>query len=293
MGFDVEFLRALERLSHLARRLGRACVPRRRPPPRRQAASGEFRDRRPYTAGDECRYVDWPAYGRFGRLLVKLFEADEARDVWILVDASASMGSGPNYRKLTWARRTAAAVAVLASAHHDRVGAASFADGLVAELVPRAGRGAVSRVLALLADLEARGPSEPAKAASELLSRRRRVRRALAVLITDGLWPCDPSRPLSLLGAAGLDLVVLHGIEPEDRSPPIEGALEIVDAETGRSRMASVDEALLEAYRRAFDAHQAAMAVACTRTGAAYVAARTDAPVEAALLDILRAGGLG
>ena len=54
----------------------------------------EFADYRPYTPGDDPKLVDWRAYSRLDRLYLKQFEEERARDLTLLVDASASMGSG-------------------------------------------------------------------------------------------------------------------------------------------------------------------------------------------------------
>ena len=54
----------------------------------------EFADHRDYTPGDDLRYLDWNLYGRMQRLLVRLFEEDEDLSIYVLFDASASMGTG-------------------------------------------------------------------------------------------------------------------------------------------------------------------------------------------------------
>lgn len=287
--FDPEFRSSLERLAALAKRLGRGRPARRRVPRRAAGASGEFRDRRPYSPGDDLRHIDWAGYRRWGRLLVKLFEAEEPREVWVLLDASASMRPA---RKLAWARRAAAAVAFLAAGRHDRVGLAFFADAMRVRRAPAAGRGVAARLLAEIEAFVPEGRSDPARAFRELVERRRR-RRGLAAIVTDALWPGEVAAPLAVLEAAGLEAVLVHAIEPEDRAPPLEGEIELLDRETGFRRAIAADAALVEKLAHAFDAHAAAVEGACARTGAAYIAARTDEPVEAALLELLRSGLAG
>jgi uncharacterized protein (DUF58 family) len=287
--FDPQFLALLERLALLARRLGRARPPRRVFSARGAGAAGAFRDRRPYSAGDEQRTIDWAAYGRLGRLLVKLFEVEEPGEVFLLLDASASMAAGPGGpRKLACARRAAAAVAFLAAGRHERVGLALFSDRLLALAPPAGGRGVGRRILDFLERApRPSGPSDPERAARDLVERRRR--RGLAVAVTDALWPGDPARPRLALRAGGLEAAILHVIEPLDRAPPFEGDLLLRDAETGRERKATIDAGAIERHARAFDAHAEAVAAACARQGAAYVALRTDRDLEEALLELLRA----
>jgi uncharacterized protein (DUF58 family) len=227
-------------------------------------------------------------------LLVKLFEAEEPRDVWLLLDASASMGAGPGGgRKAAWARRAAAAIAFLAAGRHDRVGLALFAERLVERRAPAAGRGVTGRLLGLLEAFRPAGPSAPGRAVAELVEARRERRRGLAVIVSDLLWPDGVGGPLAILEAAGLDVALVHAVEPFDRAPPLEGEVALADAETGARRDVAVGPAVLADLAAAFDAHAAALAAACARAGAVYVAARTDAPVELALLELLREGLAG
>src|SRR5262245_18829150 len=70
--FDNEFLKKLEYLELIARRLvfgrqqaARASI--------RKGASVEFKDFREYSPGDDPRTVDWSVYARLGTLVIKLF----------------------------------------------------------------------------------------------------------------------------------------------------------------------------------------------------------------------------
>ncbi len=65
--FDADFMRKLERLSLVSRKLkaGRMKGERRSP---RRGQSVEFADYRNYTHGDDLRRVDWNAYARMIRV---------------------------------------------------------------------------------------------------------------------------------------------------------------------------------------------------------------------------------
>src|SRR5437868_13280406 len=99
--FDADFMRKLERLSLVSRKLksGRLKGERRSP---KRGQSVEFADYRNYTPGDDLRRVDWNAYARMERLFIKLFQEEEDLTVHVLVDASKSMDWGdPNDVTLT------------------------------------------------------------------------------------------------------------------------------------------------------------------------------------------------
>ena len=61
----------------------------------KRGQSVEFADYRDYSLGDDLRQLDWNVYARLEKLFVKLFVEEEDVTVTLLLDASASMASGP------------------------------------------------------------------------------------------------------------------------------------------------------------------------------------------------------
>src|SRR5438552_18082989 len=101
--FDAEFMRKLETLRVLARKVfwGQSQNDR---TTLRRGMGLEFSDYRRYHAGDDFRYIDWNVYSRLDRLFLKVFTAEEDLTIHLLVDTSQSMqvGTPP---KLDYARR--------------------------------------------------------------------------------------------------------------------------------------------------------------------------------------------
>src|ERR1044071_10068198 len=85
--FDAEFLKRLERLHLIAKRLSWVGA-KGEHPALRKGFSLEFSDYRTYQQGDDLRYVDWNIYRRLDRLLLKVFTAEEELNVYLLVDRS-------------------------------------------------------------------------------------------------------------------------------------------------------------------------------------------------------------
>ena len=69
--FDTDFLRKLERLHLIAKRLSWAGA-KGEHAASRKGFSLEFSDYRRYQHGDDLRYVDWNVYRRLDRLLLKV-----------------------------------------------------------------------------------------------------------------------------------------------------------------------------------------------------------------------------
>ena len=91
--FDLEFLRKLEYLDVVAKKLlaGRIRADRLSA---RRGTSVEFEDYRNYAVGDDLRYLDWNIYGRLEELFLKLFREEENLRLTVLLDCSQSMAFG-------------------------------------------------------------------------------------------------------------------------------------------------------------------------------------------------------
>ena len=59
---------------------------------RRKRGRGiEFADHRPYSPGDDFRHIDWKAYKRLNRLLLRLFDEEQDLPIYLILDSSRSM----------------------------------------------------------------------------------------------------------------------------------------------------------------------------------------------------------
>ncbi len=125
--------------------------------------SVEFAQHRPYTPGDDTRFLDWKVYARTDKLYLKQYQQETNLDMVLLVDGSGSMGytsrgqvaksssgqgksrqransatrpldhlatSPAPWSKFDHAATIAAAMAHLALKQQDRVGLTLFADDL-------------------------------------------------------------------------------------------------------------------------------------------------------------------
>jgi uncharacterized protein (DUF58 family) len=104
-------------------------------------SSIEFKEHRPYVAGDETRNIDWKLFGKTDRLYVRQYEDETNLRCNILFDHSGSMGyagtrSG-GVSKHAFAIRLAACLAYLFVNQQDAVGIATFDTKLRHYLPPR------------------------------------------------------------------------------------------------------------------------------------------------------------
>ena len=250
----------------------------------RHGSSIDFADYRQYHPGDDFRRIDYFLYARLGVLNVKLFEAEDDLHLRLLLDTSASMGTGD---KLRCARRVAAALGFVALTRRDPVSVHAFP---LERPGPRfAGRGAVPAFFAHLERLEAGGQTPFAAAVSALLARPGPA--GLTVVISDLLTP-EWDAALGRLPSRGGDVVVVQILDPGELRPSLAGDLELVDSETGRKVAVSLAPDTVAEYERLAAAWVERVATRCRQVGAGYVRLLTTDDLEAALLGAWRTAGV-
>ncbi|MEM0970437.1 MAG: DUF58 domain-containing protein, partial [Verrucomicrobiota bacterium] len=122
-----------------------------------QGFSVEFNEYRPYVTGDDPRYIDWKAYGRTDRHLIKKFEDETNLRAYLLMDISRSMEFRSGEEGLTkgdYAKVLAGTLAYLLARQGDGVGLTIF-DQQVREALPA--RRHAAHLRRMLATLEQTG----------------------------------------------------------------------------------------------------------------------------------------
>jgi uncharacterized protein (DUF58 family) len=239
--FEDDFLRKLEYLHVVSKRAfaGQNRADRLTP---KRGAGLEFADHRPYAAGDDFRHIDWKAYKRLNRLLLRLFDEERDLPIYLMLDVSRSMAEPA---KFDMARRIAAALCYIGLVHLDRLTVLPFGSGLGRESSPGRGKGRIFRVFEMLERLEAGGPTDLRESLKEFAARPRQM--GLAVIISDFLDPGGFEAGLKILRTLGHDVFVVHVASERDRDPGLFGEVRFVDVETGELREVEVTPRLASA----------------------------------------------
>ena len=122
--FDAEFIRRLEYLNILARKIFAGLLKAQRQS-QKKGTSVEFSDYRSYTPGDDFRYIDWNIFARSDELLLKLFREEENLQLSVFVDCSASMNFGTE-NKFDYACMVAGALSYIGLANMDSLNLMPF-----------------------------------------------------------------------------------------------------------------------------------------------------------------------
>ena len=282
--FENDFLRKLEYLHVVSKRAfaGQNRADRLTP---KRGRGLEFADHRPYSSGDDYRHIDWKAYKRLGRLLLRLFDEERDLPIYIMLDCSRSMAEPA---KFDMARRVAAALCYMGLAHLDRLTILPFGKGLGNESSPGRGKGRIFRVFEMLERMEPAGPTDLRESFKEFASRPRQM--GLAVIISDFLDPGGFETGLKILRTIGHDVFAVHIASLKDRDPGAFGDARFVDAETGELRELEVTPRLAAAYLAADEAHATQLQGFCGRYDVGYVRADAERPFEDVILKAFRQG---
>ena len=253
-------------------------------------ASTDFAEHRPYMPGDDVRRMDWRLYARTDRYYVKEFEADTNTNLLVVLDVSRSMRYG---RKLEYACTLGACLAYFSSMQRDRVGLATFAEGIVDYVPPSA-----KHLRLVLHSLDQAGRREPGAESRESRASYRSVFRRLAdtvrrrsmVAIISDLYeePDDIVAAVNELRGRGNDMMVLHVLDPSELDFPFEESANFEDLESG-DRMPVIPDYLREEYRALVARHVATLAKRLGGHGVDYALFDTSQPMDKALFRYLGA----
>lgn len=250
--------------------------------------SVEFTEYRPYTPGDDPRYLDWRLYARTDRYYIKKFEDETNLRCFLLVDNSRSMTYGSlAWTKAQYAHTLAATLAYFLSGQGDAVGLLTF-DETIREYLPARNRPGHLRHLMLMLEKPADGSGTDVNAALNRIIEVVR-RRGLVVLISDLLTPAEAlEKNLSALAAWGHELMLFQVLDPAELRFSFNDASIFEDAESRRGLYIDPGAARRE-YLKRLEAHNAAVQTMADKIGASYVRFGTDRPLELALFDLMKA----
>ena len=286
--FDSEFLKKLEYLSLISRRIfrGQLLAQKRT----RQLGSGvEFADHRNYVLGDELRYLDWNVYARLGNRLIKRFEEEEDLHVYFFLDCSQSMSVG-NLNKFDYARQVTAALAYIALADLDRVSVVAFADKIYDFFPLIRGKQHVLSLLRFLESLQTVGEATDLRASvNEFLHGKHRA--GLVVLVSDFYDPAGFQTAVDALRYRQFEpnLIQIHDIL--ETSPRLLGDIQLVDIETKFAQDVTISENVLRRYKQKVSEFLESLRRYCIENGYSYTISPTAVPFDELILRMMREAG--
>ena len=223
--------------------------------------SMEFMDHREYQPGDDLRRLDWAAYARSDKMIVKLYRHEVCPHLDLVVDGSCSMAlPGTEKRRAT----VALAAAVLTAADNSGYGRRAFLTGRGCQPIADGGRSP---------DAWQDWPLDAAESPAESFRALPPAWRAwgVRVIVSDLLWLGDPLELLSAMAQRAAAVYVIQVLAADDLTPPHQGNHRLVDSETGAAEELFLDAAAVARYRGNLQRHCDAWRQAARQTGVVLV----------------------
>jgi len=247
--------------------------------------STEFRQHRPYRAGDDLKHLDWKLYARSDRLYTRQFRETTNFSVMLALDTSASMAfPDEGVSKFRYGQIVTAALAHLASEQGHSVGLMRMTGERLSYVPPRGGRHHLRSLIAQIDRLSPAGTWDSARVtarAGQLLQRR-----GVIVVVSDFYDAEDETRrEMRRMTQRGHDVAMLQVVSPPEMSYAYEGHIEVEDLESGERRL--IDSGVAAEYRAAFNEFLVRCRREAARDGVDYALLSTDRAPESALRDYL------
>lgn len=239
----------------------------------------EFAELRPYQPGDDLRSVDWHAYRRLQRLLVRKFRAEQSQDVYILIDTSASM-EVPR-EKFDRARRIAGAAAVLASGEQDRLILLPFREVVTGRFVESRRRRMPVEAMRAISSLQCGGATSVDASAAGAAAMMHRT--GLVIIISDFLDASGLDAGLRALSVRGAEILGVQVYAPEEAHPRLIGPVTLTDAESGEEHEISITGETNRAYMELFEEYQRGLRRRFREAKGDLVTVETDTPLSEVL----------
>ncbi len=261
----------------------------------RRGAGVEFGGFREYTVGDDLRWLDRRSLLLYDRTIVRQFETETDRTIFLLVDATRSMryrGSRALASKYAYASALAAGVSKVALNVTDPVALSLLGPpSNQAYLAPRGGRLQFERIVTKLESFE---PEVDASGGSQLFSReiehvaRVAKRGAISLLFSDFLDIADEQlRSIAMLTGSRRSLIAVRVLDPDEVDFPFSEAQRFVALEGDHSIEAQA-ETVRDSYLRALQNSELRLKRELERFGARYVSLITNEAPGNALLRVVR-----
>lgn len=188
----------------------------------------DFDQLREYAVGDDPRIIDWLGSARSQKLLVKQYQEERNRTLFLVVDGSQSMSFGLEH-KFERAAWIAGLIAMVGGYGADKVGLIIYTDQIEYHVPPRSG---IAHVRKLIHDLYAYTPKKvttDVRPALKMLGALKE--RAMVFLVSDCI---DDYMVHGLRRTRRHDILVASCMDEREQVIPATGVCVVQDSESGQ-----------------------------------------------------------
>lgn len=244
--------------------------------------SAEFSQHKPYSPGDNIRYMDWKVYARSDRYYIKQFEEETNLRCTLLLDISKSMTySSGSISKLQFAEIFTACLAYLMLKQRDATGLMLFDDEIRQNLTPKSVPVYIKDIIYSLNSITPGIDTNITNALHNIADSIKK--RGLIILISDLLDnPENVISGIKHLKYNQHEIVVFHIVDEEETNFNFKGEFVFEDLETGQ-KIKTDSRFVRKEYIKLFQQHCELYKTKLTENHVDYVLLNTSTPIETAL----------
>jgi len=200
----------------------------------RHGFSTEFSDYKPYTPGDDLRFLDWRIYARTDRLLTRKYEAETSFESLLLLDASKSMSWRwkDSVSKLEYGINLLAAMAYIHIENQDQVGLLVHDANQMHHLPPKSTKLQLDRIYQILSAVRP-GSSDTLPAMARALAPLKKHRGQIVICSDLEENEVEIEESLEMLAARDDEVVLLHLLDRVEMELPFRHSTHFEDSESG------------------------------------------------------------
>ncbi len=245
-----------------------------------KGTSVEFSDFRPYVLGDDVRRIDWNSFARSGKLVTKVSTEEKQAEINIFIDTSESMAFYDE--KGFCAKLIAASIAYIALKNSDRVNVYSFGEGLKECRLNSSSKNSFPQIVSFLDSLKFGGKTflSSAVAAANCV-------KGMSFVISDFLTDEAIGNAVDNLLYKKQQICIVQVLSVEETNPSLKGNLRLTDCETESYKDITVNDEVLESYKKALTELQTSIGEYCRKKGANFVSIDTKMLPQEAIRRIL------
>ena len=248
--------------------------------------SVEFSEHRPYSYGDEIKYVDWKLLAKTDKLYIKQFEEETNLKSYILFDKSSSMKYGSKtITKFEYAKTLCASLSYLMIKQQDSVGLTTFDKKINISIPPKSKVSHLNILFNALHSSEIKGET---KISSILHSLAESIKkRGLIILVSDLLDnPEDVINGLRHFRYKGHEVIIFHIIDEKEFSFDFNESTKFIDLESNEVIQTDPRQIKSE-YKKLFFEFCENYRLKCRNNNVDYVQIKTNDTLDKTLIEYL------
>ena len=253
----------------------------------------EFSEHRPYTFGDEIKFIDWKLLAKTDKLYIKQFEEETNLKSYILFDKSSSMSYGSSdITKFEYAKTISACLSYLMIKQQDAVGLTTFDKKINISIPPKSKISHLNYLLKVLNNTKIEGETKISYILHSLAESIRK--RGLIILISDLMDdPEDVLKGLRHFRYKGHEVMVFHIIDDKEIKFDFNSPINFIDLEN--KKMIKTDPRQIKVeYKKSFNLFCEKYKKECNKNNIDYIPINTSYSIDKTLIQyIIKRSKLG